>query len=173
MGLNKETRDFFTNRINKVLDAKLEKLTENVSKDKIEQNSLDMLCKKFGAEDLVNSWRTLEASEKTLHERKSRLENETAILIEKATGKDNNSYYRRDNFSSMRSVAKELFEKEAMLNLYPKIVPEIEKIENIKEDVQGTVLLATTEPKLVETLTKVLNKYGGDISELLSFIPKS
>ena len=75
-------------------------------------------------------------------------------------------------FSGAESEALKLYKQEVMEDLYPGMQAKIKEVENIKMNVEGAVLLATTEPKLVETLTTLLTKYGGDISELLEFIPK-
>jgi len=173
MGLTVRVQNFFINKIFVALNSQLEKITENVNQDKVKALSLEILCKKHGAENLVSSWQALEAEEKVLKNKKDRLEEETASIIEKASGKENNSYYRRDSFSSLQGVAKELFEAKAMLELYPKIVPQIKEIEDCKQDVEGAVLLATTEPKLLATLNQVLNNYGGDISKLMKKIPQA
>jgi hypothetical protein len=66
-----------------------------------------------------------------------------------------------------------LFKRQVQDALYPNVMVQVDKIEAIKEDVTGCVLLATTEPKLVVSMTKLLENYGGDIKELLALIPKS
>ena len=173
MGLNKEVRDFFTDRINRVLNEKRENLMKNVEDKKVKAKTLELFCEKFGQEDLPKAWLSFEGKEKALRAEKEILSNRTINLIGLSRGEIAGEYsrYSNNSMSDLENRASNLFKNEAMLKLYPDIVPQLEKIDVIKDDIHGSVLLATTEPKLVAILTKLLNNYGGEINELLALIP--
>jgi len=175
MGLNKEVRDFFKGRINRVLNERLERITEPINDEDLQASALSMFCSKHGIEGIPARWEKFEAKEKKLEAEKRELQNEIATAFGEAKVDINTYSYSRTHydFSTLKSKALCLFKDDAMLELYPEIVPQIEKIALIKEDVQGAVLLATTENKLVDMLTRLLNNYGGEIKELLAMIPKN
>lgn len=171
MGLNREVRDFFTNRISKVLDNKLAEINKGVDEKKVKQEAIARFCKKWEIENLQTRWQKNEQQIKTAEDEKKKLQDEVGQAMRKS-GESYGSYTTFD-FSYIERTAEREFEADVMAELYPNVVPQIKKIELMKEDVQSAVLLATTEPVLVKTLTSLLTNYGGEIKELLALIPKA
>lgn len=170
MGLTKEVRDFFVNRINGVLDKKAQDILKVVDEKEVKAEVIKRFAEKTKAgylyQELIQITGELEAIEK----RADALRSELSKKLNEA-GVNHNPYYRgiAETFESM---ANRDFKDAVLKEKYPEQFKEIEKIENLKSNVQACVLLATTEPKLVSTLNKLLNSYGGDIEELLSVLPK-
>jgi len=171
MGVNRETREFFTGRINEQLDEQLAEVNKYVDKDLVKNKAIELFCEKAGDKELMKSWSTFNKKEKELEAEKEILQSRTNDATEKITGERSGSYSRPTS-DTVVSQANRNFSESAMSILYPEIIPEIEKIDAVRKDIQGAVLLATTEPKLVKALTTVLTNYGGDISSILNVLPK-
>jgi hypothetical protein len=167
MSLTKEVRDFFTNRINVVLDAKIEKLLEQVDDDKVEENSISRFCEKWNAGILSARWQKYTQQTDMLEKEKDKLKKETEELLK--TAKHSCGYYAC--YGDLKNAALRDHKDEVMDALYPDINPQIKKIKAMRDNVQGAVLLSTTEAKLVTTLNTLLHEYGGEIDELLALIP--
>jgi hypothetical protein len=172
MGLNREVRDFFTSRINRVLDEKIKEVRKPVDTKLVEKKAIELFTKKYSPVILAGRWEELDEKEKKIREEKKQLSEDIRHALIKS-GESLSSYRTDYLMSDVSYRAKCLFEKDIMAEMYPGVLEEVARIEAIKEDVQGTVLISTTEPKLVEALNKLLMNYGGDISELLKLIPKS
>jgi hypothetical protein len=172
MSLNREVRDFFTSRINRVLDEKIKEVKKPVDVKLVEKKAIDLFTNKFSPVILAGRYEELEEKQKKIYEAKKQLSEDIRFALLKSG--DEFPTYRTDfSMSEVTYRAKRLFEKQLMEEMYPGVQEEVAKIEAIKDDVQGTVLISTTEPKLVAALTQLLKNYGGDISELLNLIPKS
>lgn len=169
MGLTKEVRDFFTNRITVLLDTKIQKIMEKVSNKKVLAVSMERFCDDWGLDPLaVSNYHSIKKQIKDLEQEANDIAQDVANALQKAT-KVNYSYW-----SSVDALEKEVqgkYRDAVIADLYPDVPPQLEKIQKIKDDVQAVVMLATTETKLVNRLTAVLQKYGGDIQELLDYIP--
>lgn len=170
MGLNAEVRNFFTGRINKVLSKKRDEVLRAIDKKKVKDEVLARFGSQYEARELIHYWQKFVEDKKALDARQSDLEHATRSLL----GKINPGYYgySTPSFETLAGKASELFKDEVEAELYPDVKSQLEKLDKIQEDVQGVVLLATTEPKLVSALTKVLENYGGEIKELLELLPK-
>lgn len=169
MGLNKETRDFFTGRINRVLDEKLKNARKNIDEDKLQAHCIELLCKKTGfSASKIERYKQIQNEKSKLEEEANEISDEACNALRKL---GHYNPYRYNSIENVLEEANKKFEEDALNALYPEVVPLIKKIETIKEDVHATVLLATTEPKLVAKLSELLKNYGGDISELLKLIP--
>ena len=171
MGLPKETRDFFTNKINAVLDKKLENVRKDIDQEVVTKEATERFCKKYGF------WSTSIARFEEIQEQKKALDAEAEKIVEageRAIEKSGASSrnYRWSVVSNIKQASLEKFETDVLEELYPNLLASIEKIQKIKDDVYGVVLLATTEPKLVARLSQVLKNYGGDMQELLDLLPK-
>ena len=176
MGLNREVRDFFTNRINGVLNKKLETVREPVDADKVESEVVKMFCEEYGLEDVPARWGKMK-------EQKNQADLKEKVLKRKISevfvdngwaqgGSRNYCYCPSQDMDAIVRKALLLFKDTAMVKLYPNVVPEVEKIEAMKQNVHASVLLATTERKLVALLTELLENYGGDMKELTELLPK-
>ena len=170
MGLTNEVRNFFIKRINTVLDEKIKKATEGIDAEKVKQGCLVKLSKFIGDEQLLPRFEKLEYLKEKINKEEQVLSEDLKDAFKKAGIPKHHSYSL--SFSNFEFQASEQFLHETLDELYPKERAEIKKLEEIKKDVEGAVLLSTTEPKLVETLNKLLNTYGGEINELLNLIPK-
>ena len=171
MGVTRDVKDWFINRINKVLDEKLESIMEKVDNTAIDTEIIKRFGEKCNDKTLYARWLISEAQESKWRSDRNDLEKETRAVMDNIDGEVH--HYYGYSASGVKDVAKSIFKKEVLKDIYPNVVPQIEQIEKIKEDVTGVVLLASSEPKLVDTLTKVLQKYGGEITELLDLIPKN
>jgi hypothetical protein len=134
--------------------------------DFISKTAIQRYVSKFGLEELRGK-----------NDRLQELESEVAILERKIqfevsaflTNLDKNVPYRA-SFSNIETLAKGENQEIVLTEFCPEYQDELERLNNLKSDVRGTVLLATTEPKLVVALEKLLQKYGGDIEELKEFV---
>ena len=171
MGLTKEVREFFTARIYKVLDAKVSELMKPVDEEKVEQTAIAVFCKEYARDkNLINRAQKNKQLKEELEKDEQKLAYDMREALN-ASGANWGNYYCV-SFSNIRERAVSMFKREVQDALYPNVMAQVEKVEAIKDDVTGCVLLATTEPKLVVSLTKLLENYGGDIKELLALIPK-
>jgi hypothetical protein len=175
MGLTKEVRDFFTGRIVRLLDAKLQTIYEQIDRKKVSNQAVVKLFEKIGlSADILTRIMQIEQERDRLYQEQTDIKNLVFSGIEKAFPKNNFSRYtsNSDVAGNVEDFAKKHFENEVLEELYPALVPQIKQIAHIKEDVESVVLLSTSETKLVQRLTAVLQKYGGDIQELLDYIPE-
>jgi len=171
MGLNKEVRDFFYGKIVAVLDKKLEEIKNSVDRAHVKRICVKKLCDKAGIKlELLDELHSVEGQIMELNARQADMRSEIRNKL-----RDINitfSYYSTIDSTDIKSKAVEMLEEDILMEYYPDVAPQVEKIQRIKDDVYGAILLATTERKLVATLTKLLTNYGGDISELLELIPE-
>lgn len=170
MGLTKEVRDFFTNRIMVLLDAKIQQITRNVNEKKIQDISMERFCEDWGLDpQAVSRHNSIQKQRETLEQEANEILDDIANALNKASGGRN--YSRWSAIDNLKSFVAQKYRNVVVEDLYPDVPPQLEKIQKIKDDVQGVVMLSTTETKLVARLTSVLQKYGGDIAELLEYIP--
>jgi len=173
MGLNKEVREFFNSKINAVLDKKLEEIKETVDRERVKQICLKKLCDKAGIKmELLDELQTLQDEITKLNSRQSDVQSEIRSKLREINVTFDFYGYSNINYNAVRAQAVNRLENDVLVEYYPDVGPQVEKIQCIKDDVYGSILLATTERKLVSTLTKLLTNYGGDISELLELIPE-
>lgn len=172
MGLTKEVRDFFTGRINRLLNEKLNTIEESIDENKVLNQCVTQLFSDIETSPAL--LKRLEQIEKEKSDLQAEAQEIEHLVAEKISKRYPKGIYRyASNFTAeVESFAKREFEQKALQELYPELVPQIAHIKHIKEDVESVVLLSTSETKLVQRLTQVLQKYGGDISELLEFIPE-
>lgn len=173
MGLTKEVRDFFTGRINRLLDTKLQAIREKIDSNKVTNQSVSKFLE--GAKispALLTRYEQIEAQRGLLEKEQQDIKALVFDALQKQYPKSGIYRYSSSFVNEIERCAEKEFEQKVIAELYPELVPQIAQIARIKEDVAGVVLLSTTETKLVSRLTEVLKKYGGDIQELLDFIPE-
>lgn len=170
MGLTKEVREFFTNKINAVLNTRREVIEERIDENLVKQEATKRFLEKFGGVTELARWRKNVQQSAELSKERSKLKNILEKILDEAGCY--RPYINDDKENPFESKAKDLFEKKVKADLYPAEMEQIRHLDKIANDVQGAVLLATTEPKLVLTLNKLLNNYGGEITELLDILPK-
>lgn len=172
MGLAKEVRDFFKNKIEKVLEQKRLKIISGIDMKGLEAHAINLFSVDIGEPNILTIWEKLVKNQKEIEEKQERL----VQVLNDYNIKINNSRYSRiynsDFAETVKRFALNRYRDELLKETYPSETLELEKLDKVKEDVEGVILLATTEQKLVATLTKVLEKYGGEIKELLDFIPQ-
>ena len=78
------------------------------------------------------------------------------------------SYYT-DAQDVVRTVT-EKYQMKAITKHFPKEKAQLDKIDKARGDIEGAVILATNEQKLVNALTAVLERYGGDLGDLKSVV---
>jgi uncharacterized damage-inducible protein DinB len=172
MGLTKAVRDFFTQRIYRLLDAKMAVIYNAIDEEKVKKEATKRFCKKWGLkQEVLARWQQIQDEQKALEEEKNDIEHSIEKVLLHSKNHER-SYWSKSKPEDVEKVADKDFRNEVLADLYPEAVPELEKLQKIKDEVEGTVLLATTESKLVSRLTSVLTKYGGSIEELLEYIPQ-
>jgi hypothetical protein len=170
MGLTKEVRDFFTNRILSLLDAKIQQITKNVNEKKVQDISMERFCEDWGLDpQSVSRYNAIKKQRDELENEAQEIAQDVADALCKATKTRNYSHWSA--IDNLKDVVSSKYRNVVIADLYPDVPPQLEKIQKIKGDVQAVVMLSTTETKLVARLTAVLQKYGGDIQELLDYIP--
>jgi hypothetical protein len=169
MGLTKEVRDFFTNRITALLDAKIKQATRNVSEKKVLTISMERFCEDYGLDpQAISRYNAIKKQRDELEKEANNITQDVANVLYKATKTNYSHWNAIDNLEGIVSIK---YRNAVIADLYPEVLPQLEKIQKIKDDVQAVVMLATTETKLVNRLTAVLQKYGGGIPELLEYLP--
>jgi hypothetical protein len=173
MGLTKEVRNFFTGRINRLLDTKLQAIKSKIDKKKVTNQSVSKLFAGIKLSPaLLSRYEQIKEQQELLSKEQQDIKTLICDGVQKEYPKSGIYRYANDFVEEVERVAEREFGQEIVGELYPELVPQIEQIERIKEDVESVVLLSTSETKLVGRLTEVLKKYGGDIQELLDFIPE-
>lgn len=185
MGLTKEVRDFFTERIHKVLNAKLEAINKQINERQVQLIAIQKFCEKWDLPlDIVAQAQKLVKEEERIDAEQNKLKQKVESAISKARtlaherGEKDNPFNRYNSYYGMKGSVEQLkdvsfaeYRDEIIGELHPDLLPQIKKIEKIKDEAQSVVMLSTTEAKLVLKLSKLLKNYGGDISELLELIP--
>jgi wobble nucleotide-excising tRNase len=170
MGLTKEVRDFFTNRITALLDTKIKQITRNVSEKKVLAMATERFCEDYGLDpQAISRYNAIKKQRDELEKEANRIAQDVADVLQKATKVSYSYWHSIDNFEG---VVSSKYRDAVIADLYPDVPPQLEQINKIKNDVQAVVMLATTETKLVNRLTAVLQKYGGGIPELLEYLPE-
>lgn len=172
MGLSKEVRDFFTNKIQNVIDGKIKDAKKNIDEEAVLDESVRRMEKHYGLAGMKEKWMELEEEEAVL----KKAQDETRFAIREALQKNpKNRWLSNWNCDSDRilQVAREEFYADVMKETYPETMKEIAKLEAMTNEVYGAVLLATTERKLLENLRTLLTNYGGDIDDIWAVLPKS
>ena len=165
MALTKEVRDFFTQRINRTIQTKIDKLNEPINQKALQAEALEQCEKVYKVSGITARAETLQKELKALQEQIEKVEKQ----IRSVETKTNWYGYSTDK---MQSIANMEFLPAIKKGKYPEIVKETARLERLKEDVQSAVLLTTTEGKLVANLTALLNNYGGEIDDILEVLPK-
>jgi hypothetical protein len=170
MGLTNAVRDFFTQRIYKVLNEKIKIATSVVDEDKVMKEAIKRFCAKWGLDTKVlTRWDKITKEKEALDKEREELQR----AIRNAMELSGEGSYWHNTPDEVENAARKTFRQEVLDELYPEVTPQVNHINKIKEDVEATVLLATTELKLRARLTAVLEKYGGSIEELLEYIPEA
>lgn len=170
MGLTKEVRDFFTNRITALLDTKIAKVTKNVSEKKVLAVATERFCQDYNLDpQAISHYNAIKKQRDELEQEANNIAQDVANALAKATKTSFSHWYAVDKFEE---IVLSKYRNAVIADLYPDVPPQLEQIQKIKDDVQSVVMLATTETKLVNRLSAVLQKYGGGIPELLEYIPK-
>jgi hypothetical protein len=173
MGLTKEVRDFFTGRINRLLDAKLAKVEEQIDQKQVRKQALELVCAEAGVSpSSITRYAKIQEEQAALQEEERELRSLIYSKVKKAFPKASICDYRDDVVNEVSGFAVREFEDKILEEQYPQLVEEIAKIKLVKEDVESVVLLSTSETKLVQRLTAVLQKYGGDMPEIIQYIPE-
>lgn len=173
MGLTKEVRDFFTNRIFRLLDAKIEAIKETINDKEVRKQAVSrVLVLSDVSPSLISRYEQIEKERNELRAEANEIKNLVYSKVRKAFPNVRLNDYRDDVVDEIETFASNEFYSKVMKEVYPAEAEQIAKINHIKEDVSSVVLLSTSETKLVGRLTQVLEKYGGDIKELLEYIPE-
>lgn len=168
MGLSNSVKKFFVDKIQKTISEKINEQNNKIDKLLIHETSLDMLCDKLSesGKDKLSRLRTVVAEAEKLNERFREIKKGLDADIEEA-GFGLPSYYVSDSIRYLEQIegtAIQVFGDSATEIVYPEESKEIKRLQELMDDVEGTVLLSTTEPNLRMALTNLLERYGGDIS---------
>jgi hypothetical protein len=173
MGLTKEVREFFTKRINRLLNEKLEAVYAQIDKKAIQTQAVSRFLVELGVPvTAISRYVKIEEERSRLSAEQQDIKNYVFDAVQKKYPQCGFYRYANNFENEVERIATHLFENKVLAEVHPDLVPQIAQINRIKEDVESVVLLSTSETKLVSRLTEVLKKYGGDISELLDYIPE-
>lgn len=161
-GLKASVQQFFRNLIFKALDAKIEAIRSVVDNEMIKSYAVHRLCQKAGVPNIPEEWRQLEADQAKIEQRKTELSKIGRDVLEYVIPSYKTSYYHSVGLSDLVASAESLYGKELLEECYPGVAEKVAKIEKTKENVEGTILLATSEQKLREQLVSLLKYYGAD-----------
>lgn len=172
MGLSREVRDFFTGRINRLLDKKLEDIHSKIDRKAIRSQAVTRLLVDISVPvTILDRFSEIKAEKERLESEEQEIKELISSSVAKVYPKGGVYRYASNFLAEVDSFASREYEDKILKEVYPELATEIDKINHIKEDVASVVLLSTSETKLVQRLTTVLQKYGGDISELRDYIP--
>jgi hypothetical protein len=172
MALSNSVKQFFINRIHKVLEDKIKEVRSKIDQNQVKDQAYYFLVQKTGNENLFSEYDQVIANLKDLEKREETLRHQISKTIKANIGSSPSNYYRNDTYADeIRDFAVRLFGKDAATGLYPEYQAEIERLEALMPDVEGAVLLSTTEPNLRYALTQLLQRYGGDLSSIENMIP--
>ena len=161
-GIKVSVQQFFRNLIFKTLDAKIEAIRSVVDNEMIKSYAVYRLCQKGGVPNLPAEWKQLEADILRLELRKRELQKIGRDVLESVIPNFRQSYYSTVDLSDLTTRAEGLYGKELLEECYPGVAERIAKVEQTKENVEGAILLETSEQKLREQLVSLLKYYGAD-----------
>ncbi len=168
MALTNKVKEFFTNKINQHIDGQIEEIKKTINESIIEDSTLAFVEREYGANprNLMDEVTRLKKEERRIDSELSRAKGD----LERAA--DNLGVFC-DRWGEYRDFIPNIVKKYGMdiiKQLYPEQYEKIDKMEKTKNDVEGAVLLATTEQKLVDALTRLLESYGADLGDLKNII---
>ncbi len=172
MGLSKEVKNFFLRKINEVLDARIKEAYKGIDDKAVDAHCLNIFLKEHRIEKEYNEIIQVKNDIKKLENRKDELQNILGKEINSEKGYGSGYYWGSNIENVIENTAIEKYKADTLKTIYPIAHAEAEKLKAIRDDAEGVILLATSEPKLIERLNKVLKKYGGEIEELLDFLPE-
>lgn len=166
MALTNQVRNFFKARIQKALDEKKAVVEARLaSKVDIDGEAVKRFVAKNACEDVLVAIQ----KRKELKLEKDRLQNELDINCKALRGRFDAlgmEYRYDDEFESRLKWQALLKYKNEILAEHPEEVAELKRLDAMRDDIEGAILLATTEQKLLASLTKLLERYGADLGDL-------
>ncbi len=166
MGLTNQVRDFFTNRIKEALKEKQDAVETKIRTGvNIRKEAVAVLDKEYPQFDVLNKlqeYSELKKQEDAL-DKKMEIANVELRDILQALG---GYCYSSSRAESITEIAEKKYKDAIIKERFPEEWAQIQTIKNAERDVEGAILLATTEQKLIATLTKVLERYGASLGDL-------
>jgi hypothetical protein len=158
MSLSKEVRTFFTSKIFVAIDAKIATLKEQTDSAEINRMAIKRYCDKNGLSDIPAMHAEIEKLEEKVKAKKDVMNTK----IKNALSPKYSYYacYNDNQYRELTGKAISEFSKTIKEEKYPDQIAEIKRLQEMRDDVNGKVLLATTEPKLVATMKTLVEKYG-------------
>lgn len=172
MGITNEVKNYFKNRIKNVLDEKKSKIMREIkSKIDIEDKALlilDANTKEYNIIEAISDYNELKEAKDKIDSKFEEAANLLGDIGEEIGA--GTSYRYTDRVGLITKKAVELYEEEIISREYPEQFLELCAIAEAERNSEVAIMLATTEPKLVTSLTKVLESYGGTLGDLKKFV---
>lgn len=173
MSLSNSAKQFFINRITQVLDEKIKNEMTGIDRKKVDEHGLSRLISDAGMEDKFAEFKDTIEKIESIEKITEELREEIAKAIDSIFRFSYPSYHSNRSFiDDLKEFAKNHYYDKAMNELYPEQTAEINRLQDMKKDVEGAVLLSTTTPNLRYALTRLLQKYGGDLSSIEQMLPE-
>jgi hypothetical protein len=173
MALSQSVKRFFIDRINKVIDEKIGDQMNSVDITKVDEKSFSLLLSDTGIEKEFAEYEKISKEIDILNKKEKELHEKMGNVLMKTIGTQPVYYHKGEDFiDDLKNIARTKLNSKAMDELYPEKGLEIERLNALKPDVEGAVLLSTTEPNLRYALTRLLQKYGGDLSAIENMLPE-
>lgn len=171
MALTQATKDFFIGRINKTIDEQINELTKQMNLDEAQEMALQQYLSDVGIEDLFDE---LVDNIEEVDRLKKTIKNLAEKICEKVTTEDDYlsvPYQVENMIGNITSRANRMFLHAFKEALYPEQIARVKELDAMKDDVEGAVLLSTTETNVRFALTSLLERYGGDLRAIERMLP--
>jgi thiamine pyrophosphate-dependent acetolactate synthase large subunit-like protein len=170
--LTNQTKTFFINRIKNTIQEKIDAQEALVvNKKELEEMALSKYTNDIGIVELYANYCKLNTAIETLEQDRKDLKDE----IEKAFKAASENSYLWNHKSVPDDIRIKAIDRNysfALDRMYPEVAAEIERLKKLMDNVEGAVLLASTDSALRITLTNLLERYGGDISDIEEMLPQ-
>lgn len=172
--LNQQVKNFFINKIKDVIQAKIaEQEALILDQDALKGAAVDKLLADTGTADMYDRYLAIDEEMKNLEAEQRTLGKQMDEIFTRALSNCAPYYYYANSsyIANIRNAAYSLHLESIREAQYPEITAEIDRLNSLMDNAEGAVLLASTDKNLRITLTNLLEKYGGDISDIEDMLP--
>jgi hypothetical protein len=168
MSVTNQVRDYFTGRIYKVIDEKTKELREQIDQKKVNQLAIELVLKQLGIPEAMKEHEHIKKLEKQVKDKETALKNKIGKAMNEDTG---NEYmcWRDDKWQEVVNVSGK-HSKALTAELYPEQQKSLAHLQKIRDSVTESVMLATTEQKLVAALNKLVEQYSNEVDGLSNLV---
>jgi len=171
MPMSKEIRAFFVTRIKDEINKKKDAIKTKVNEEALQIEARRLLSDRLGLGTIQARVQKLSQQKEKLDKEQEQVDKELRIALENFEEKPRGyGNFYGSPWNNFTNTAEKVYYEDVFAKEYPEEKVELERLDKLALDAEGTVLLATSQPALVEALNTLLKKYGGDISEILDMI---